>query len=251
MSRTAVRRVAALSALSGRAEAPAIARPAFQCLQRQQFSQAPRRRAEGDERPPTSTPFKANPSSNASRSILGLSSDKPYSGPSSPAKRPALSDLSAIFEEGQASKSSSSRFPSPAGLSAYNNLNPQQRYEEPHHLHVFATKHNTHITVTRPNRDPIISMSAGNIGFKHSQRKHYDTAFQLASYVFGRMRDTGLLPQIKKLEVVLRGFGAGREAVTKAILGVEGMPFRGKIVRVTDATRLKFGGTRSPRPKRL
>ena len=238
----------ALSALSGRAEAPAIARSGFQCLHRQQFSQAPRRRADGDEQTPTSAPLKAASSPNANSSISGLSSDKPSS---SPARRPALSDLSAIFEEGQASKSSSSRFPSPAGLSAYNNLSQQQRYEEPHHLHVFATKHNTHITVTRPNRDPIISMSAGNIGFKHSQRKHYDTAFQLASYVFGRMRDTGLLPQIKKLEVVLRGFGQGREAVTKAILGVEGMPFRGKIVRVTDATRLKFGGTRSPRPKRL
>ncbi|OBT75032.1 hypothetical protein VF21_06346 [Pseudogymnoascus sp. 05NY08] len=243
MSRTAVRRVVALTALSGRAEAPAIARRGFQCLQRQQFSQAPLRRAEGDQQPPTSAPFKAD-------STLGLSSDKSSSSPSSPAKRPALSDLSAIFEEGQASKSSS-RFPSPAGLSAYNNLSAQQRYEEPHHLHVFATKHNTHITITRPNRDPIISLSAGNIGFKHSQRKHYDTAFQLASYTFGRMRDTGLLPQIKKLEVILRGFGPGREAVTKAILGVEGMPFRNKIVRVTDATRLKFGGTRSPRPKRL
>ncbi|KAL5344228.1 hypothetical protein ACLOAV_010798 [Pseudogymnoascus australis] len=248
MSRTAVRRVVALSALSGRAEAPALARSGLQCLQRQQFSQAPQRRAEGDQQPPTSAPLRANPSPNASNSILGLSSNK--SSPSPAAKRPALSDLSAIFEEGQASKSSS-RFPSPAGLSAYNNLSQQQRYEEPHHLHVYSTKHNTHITVTRPNRDPIISMSAGNLGFKHSQRKHYDTAFQLASYVFGRMRDTGLLPQIKKLEVILRGFGQGREAVTKAILGVEGLPFRGKIVRVTDATRLKFGGTRSPRPKRL
>ncbi|KFX88769.1 hypothetical protein V490_07412 [Pseudogymnoascus sp. VKM F-3557] len=244
MSRTAVRRAVALSALSGRAETPFVARSGFQCLQRQQFSQSPRRRAEGDEQPP----FKATPSSNAVSSTVGRSSDK---SSSSPSKRPALSDLSAIFEEGQASKSLSSRFPNPAGLSAYNNMSQQQRYEEPHHLHVYATKHNTHITVTRPNRDPIISMSAGNIGFKHSQRKHYDTAFQLASYVFGRMRDTGLLPQIKKLEVVLRGFGNGREAVTKAILGVEGMPFRNKIVRVTDATRLKFGGTRSPRAKRL
>lgn len=251
MSRTAARRVVALSALSGRAEAPSIARSGFQCLQRQQFSQAPRRRAEGDVQPPTSASSKANSSPNASSSILGLSSDRASSGPSSPAKRPALSDLSAIFEEGQATKSSSSRFPNPAGLSAYNNLSQQQRYEEPHHLHVYSTKHNTHITVTRPNRDPIISMSTGNIGFKNSQRKHYDTAFQLAGYVFGRMKDTGLLPQIKKLEVILRGFGQGREAVTKAILGVEGMPFRGKIVRVTDATRLKFGGTRSPRPKRL
>jgi small subunit ribosomal protein S11 len=51
--------------------------------------------------------------------------------------------------------------------------------------------------------------------------------------------------------VVYRGFGQGREAVTKAILGSEGRNIRNKIVRLTDATRLKFGGTRSPAPRRL
>lgn len=57
--------------------------------------------------------------------------------------------------------------------------------------------------------------------------------------------------EIREMEVVLRGFGVGREAVTKAILGTEGRMVRPKIVRVTDATRLKFGGTRSPKPRRL
>jgi len=66
-----------------------------------------------------------------------------------------------------------------------------------------------------------------------------------------KMQDQGINAQIKKLEVVLRGFGAGREAVTKALLGTEGRLLRGKIVRVTDATRVKFGGTRSPKPRRL
>jgi small subunit ribosomal protein S11 len=51
--------------------------------------------------------------------------------------------------------------------------------------------------------------------------------------------------------VFLRGFGAGREAVTKALLGLEGAALRGKIVKVSDATRLKFGGTRSKKPRRL
>jgi small subunit ribosomal protein S11 len=127
----------------------------------------------------------------------------------------------------------------------------KERHEEPHHFHVYATRHNTHITVTTPNRDPIISKSAGDIGFRKSARKHYDSAFQLASYVMGRLQESGKNREISKLEVVLRGFGQGREAVTKALLGSEGRFLRGKIIRVADATRLKFGGTRSKKPRRL
>lgn len=123
--------------------------------------------------------------------------------------------------------------------------------QPPHHLHVYATKHNTHITLTRPSRDPILSVAAGNIGFRKAGRGSYDAAYQLAAYVMGRIQEQGLMSQIHKLEVVLRGFGAGREAVTKALLGSEGRNLRGRVVRVTDATRLKFGGTRSPKPRRL
>lgn len=66
-----------------------------------------------------------------------------------------------------------------------------------------------------------------------------------------RIQDKGLLPQIQKLELVYRGFGAGREAVTKAILGAEGKRIRPLIVKLADSTRLKFGGTRSKKPRRL
>lgn len=126
-----------------------------------------------------------------------------------------------------------------------------EQQADPHHFHIYATRHNTHITVTRPDRSPMISVSAGNIGFRKAGRKHYDSAFQLASYVLGRMRESGMNAEIKRLEVVLRGFGAGREAVTKALLGSEGRFLRGKVIKVADATRLKFGGTRSKKPRRL
>ena len=96
-----------------------------------------------------------------------------------------------------------------------------------------------------------MSISAGNIGFKHSGRKHYDSAFQLASYVFARMGEAGVSQDIEKLELYLRGFGAGREAVTKALLGAEGKLLRDKVIKVADTTKLKFGGTRSPNPRRL
>lgn len=65
------------------------------------------------------------------------------------------------------------------------------------------------------------------------------------------IQDKGLTAEIQQLEVVLRGFGAGREAVTKALLGTEGRLLRNKVSKVTDATRLKFGGTRSKKPRRL
>jgi small subunit ribosomal protein S11 len=56
---------------------------------------------------------------------------------------------------------------------------------------------------------------------------------------------------IRNVEVVLRGYGKGREAVVKALMGNEGRGLRDKVIRVSDATRLKFGGTRSPKPRRL
>lgn len=57
--------------------------------------------------------------------------------------------------------------------------------------------------------------------------------------------------EVKHLEVVLRGFGAGREAVMKALMGSEGRNLRGKIVAVADATRLKQGAPRGKKPRRL
>ncbi len=123
--------------------------------------------------------------------------------------------------------------------------------DEPFHFHVYAHKHNAHVTVTKPNRNAIISMSTGNIGFKKSKRGSYDAAYQLAAYVIDKLHQGGWHRNIKAMEVVLQGFGAGREAVTKVLLGSEGRMLRDKIVKVSDSTKLKFGGTRSPKPRRL
>lgn len=127
----------------------------------------------------------------------------------------------------------------------------EQLEYEPYHFHVYATKHNTHITCTKPNREPIISLSAGCLGYKKSRRSGFDSAYSLAKYVIERLIHNGWPMKMKKLEVVLRGFGAGREAAIKVLMSPEGKILRDKIVRVADSTRLKFGGTRSKRPRRL
>ena len=128
---------------------------------------------------------------------------------------------------------------------------PYNLQEHEHHLHVYAHKHNTHITLTRPSRDPMLSLSCGSLGFRKGHRGGYDASHQLASYVMGKIQERGFLMDIKQLEIILRGYGHGREAFTKVLLGTEGKNIRDLVVRVTDGTRLKFGGARSRRVRRL
>ena len=122
---------------------------------------------------------------------------------------------------------------------------------EPYHFHIYSHKHNTHITCTKPDRGPIISLSAGNIGFRKSRRGTFDAAYSLTKYVLERLIHTGWPIKMNRLEVVMRGFGQGREAALKVLMSPEGKVLRDKIVRVADSTRIKFGGTRSEKPRRL
>ncbi|GAQ10937.1 putative 37S ribosomal protein S18, mitochondrial [Aspergillus lentulus] len=121
----------------------------------------------------------------------------------------------------------------------------------PHHLHVYAHKHNTLLTLTQPNGNPMLSMSCGHLGFRKGGRSGYDPAYQLTSHVFGQIQERGYLMNIQRLEIVFQGFGQGREAFTKVLLGSEGRNIRGLVSRVTDSTRIKFGGTRSRKVRRL
>lgn len=129
--------------------------------------------------------------------------------------------------------------------------NPYSDRAPPHHLHVFSHKHNTMITLTRPNGDPMMSLGCGQIGFRKGGRSGFDPAYQLSSHVMSQIQERGYLLEIKRLEVVYRGFGKGRDAFTKVLLGNEGRNIRGLVSRVTDSTRVKFGGTRSRKVRRL
>ncbi|KAH8168478.1 ribosomal protein s11 domain-containing protein [Sarocladium implicatum] len=128
---------------------------------------------------------------------------------------------------------------------------PVKQDPEPYHLHIFSSKHNTHVTCTKPNREPIISLSCGNLGYRKARRGLYDSAYSLTKYVIDRLVHTGWPPKIDRLELTLRGFGQGRDAGVKVLMSPEGKILRDKIVRVSDSTRIKFGGTRSKRPRRL
>ncbi|KAI9928743.1 hypothetical protein ASPWEDRAFT_36512 [Aspergillus wentii DTO 134E9] len=121
----------------------------------------------------------------------------------------------------------------------------------PHHLHIYAHKHNTILTLTRPNGNPLLSMGCGHLGFRKGHRSGYDPAYQLAVHVFGQLQEKGILFEMQRLELIYRDFGPGRDAFTKVLLGNEGRNIRGLVSRVTDSTRIKFGGTRSRKVRRL
>lgn len=219
------------------------------------FSNTSSRRTEDNATTsPSQEPQTTTPPQSSKAEDVNSASLSPSLNPKAAPRANLMESFGSMLNQNKASRL-------PRGGSLYNttfasdgsflNQTSAEPHVEPHHFHIYSTRHNTHITLTDPKRNPLISVSCGNIGFRHSARKTYDAAFQLASVVMTRMQDRGINSQIKELEVVLRGFGQGREAVTKALLGMEGKNVRHKIIKVADATRLKFGGTRSKKPRRL
>ncbi|EPS36695.1 hypothetical protein H072_9739 [Dactylellina haptotyla CBS 200.50] len=199
-------------------------------------SQSPSTRP--DSRPPVPSPAAPNAASSipSRRSSWSTgASDQIFRG-SSRQGRGAIFDLANRAYGGTVSEH-------PAGATI---LDP---WSQLFHLHIYSTKHNTHITFTDPKKNSIISCSTGILGFRKANRHSYDAAYQLAAHVFQRIEEKGLIP--KKVEVVLRGFGVGREACMKALLGKEGRYIKDVVVRLTDATRTKFGGTKSKNKRRL
>lgn len=179
--------------------------------------------------------------------------------PARPASSPAASSLSSLSQALVGGSASGSNARSGKPLEEYTTAY-QGRGE--HHLYVYAHKHNTHVTLTGPQfPDPrvpgrmrqniILSLSCGSIGYRKSQRNSFEAAYQLGSYFMSRVQNDGLLMKIHALELVLRGFGNGREALTKLMLGQEGAALRDRVVRVVDASKVKMGGQRAPRPRRL
>jgi small subunit ribosomal protein S11 len=55
---------------------------------------------------------------------------------------------------------------------------------------------------------------------------------------------------IQQVELILKGFGKGRQGFLSAISGQHGEFLKDKVVRITDATPLRIGGTRLPNKRR-
>jgi len=119
------------------------------------------------------------------------------------------------------------------------------------HLHIQSTRNNTITTFTNEKGAPVAWFSGGSVGFKKTNRASYEAGYQCAVRSFARILEQTKVTPNMKLEVFFTGFGQGRDAASKALLGVEGELLRPIIARVTDRTPLKIGGTRAPKARRL
>jgi small subunit ribosomal protein S11 len=105
------------------------------------------------------------------------------------------------------------------------------------------------IDQVRPRQEPVCSISAGQLGFRGSKKSGYEASFQTSSRMFQYMEEKGLLN--RKIEIVFRNFGEGREAFLNVLNGKEGTKIRPLVNRVTDGSKIRFGGDRPPGKRRV
>lgn len=108
--------------------------------------------------------------------------------------------------------------------------------------HVKATFNNTVITITTRAGEVLCRASAGEVGFKGA-RKGTPYAAQLAGEKVAKA--AGERYGVKRIEVRVRGPGAGRDSAIRALNNASGMT----VTRLEDVTRLPHNGCR-PRKKR-
>lgn len=120
-----------------------------------------------------------------------------------------------------------------------------------HYLHVHASRNNTIATFTTQEGNPVAWWSGGSCGFKKSNRSSYEAGYQCTVRAFEKILDYRNDVGVFSLEIIFKGFGQGREAMQKALLASEGEKIRPFVVRLTDHTPVKIGGTRAKKARRL
>lgn len=109
-------------------------------------------------------------------------------------------------------------------------------------VHVQATFNNTIISITDDKGNLVVWKSSGSAGFKGS-RKSTPYAAQIASeQAITKAKEIGLA----KVDVIIKGIGAGRESAVRAIMasGVE-------ISSIKDVTGIPHNGCRPRKARRV
>lgn len=108
-------------------------------------------------------------------------------------------------------------------------------------VHINATFNNTIITITDEGGNTLAFSSGGNVGQKGS-RKSTPFAAQLAAE---KAAEKAIEHGVKKVKVVVKGPGAGREPAIRAL-----QKFDLTVTSITDVTPLPHNGCRPPKARR-
>ncbi|OBZ76269.1 putative cardiolipin-specific deacylase, mitochondrial [Grifola frondosa] len=108
---------------------------------------------------------------------------------------------------------------------------------------VKATRNNTTTTLTKPNGDPIITLSGGKVGFKSSNRASYEAGYQCIVGIFKQL-ELEMNKGDLEWQLYLKGFGQGRDAAYRALIAAEGTTVKQFLTSVTDRSPIKIGEVR-------
>lgn len=109
----------------------------------------------------------------------------------------------------------------------------------------------------------VLRTSPGLLGLKKAQRGTFEAASRASVQMFNLIAQLGTKDRTNKkgqkvrddrassIELVLKGFGPGRDALVAALNSSQGDQVRQKICRIRDATPIKIGGTRPKKRRKL
>ena len=109
-------------------------------------------------------------------------------------------------------------------------------------LHIQATYNNTRVSLTNLKGDLFFSSSAGSLGYRGAKK---GTPFA-ASKVGEIVGEQALMSGVKKVQVVVKGVGAGRESAIRSFMtkGIE-------ITSIKDTTPVPHNGPKPKKPRRV
>ena len=108
-------------------------------------------------------------------------------------------------------------------------------------VHIEATYNNTIVTVTDTEGNALCWASSGTQGIKGSKKSTPYAAGKSAEIAGNKAAEMGM----KKVEVVVKGLGAGREMAIRSLqaTGLE-------VTKITDETPIPYNGCRPPKKRR-
>lgn len=109
-------------------------------------------------------------------------------------------------------------------------------------VHVKASFNNTIISISDPKGRVVCWNSAGRVGFKGSKKSTPFAAQQAAATSAKEALDMGM----RKVEILVKGPGSGREAAIRSIsaAGLE-------VMSIKDVTPIPHNGCRPPKRRRV
>ena len=109
-------------------------------------------------------------------------------------------------------------------------------------VHVHSSFNNTIVTLSDKSGNTLLWSSGGKIGYKGS-KKSTPFAAQMAGQ---EVADAALEMGIRRVKVIVKGPGGGREAAIRS-MNAAGL----RVVMIKDETPIPHNGCRPPKPRRI